>query len=56
MNPCVICSEEIDKQYTADGVMFWEHGHNAQPVKEGQCCSLCNDKVVIPARLWRMEL
>lgn len=24
--------------------------HNAEPYKQGRCCSECNSKVVIPAR------
>ena len=26
-------------------------GNNAEPVKIGECCDLCNDLYVIPARL-----
>ena len=29
---CVICKKEIEKQYTPDGVMYWDQGHNAQPI------------------------
>ena len=43
---CVICKQEI----TADP-NGWEGGHNAEPVKEGQCCGSCNDTVVTPTRL-----
>lgn len=25
--------------------------HNAQPIRNGRCCSLCNDAIVIPTRL-----
>ena len=28
-----------------------EGGHNAEPINDGECCYLCNEKVVIPARL-----
>jgi hypothetical protein len=39
---CVICEENV-----INGV-----GHNPAPVKgEGRCCGVCNDLVVIPARL-----
>ncbi len=41
MKICVICDKEIKDLY----------GHNAQPEAEGLCCSECNIKVVIPARL-----
>jgi hypothetical protein len=37
---CVICGYEIRG-----------FGNNALPVKVGQCCSTCNDTVVIPKRL-----
>ena len=47
---CCICSQEIDKHYTPEGKMYWDKGHNAAPVKDGQCCSNCNDSKVIPAR------
>ena len=39
---CVICKKEI----TDD-----KYGHNADPVKEGRCCTKCNHTVVIPARI-----
>ena len=40
MKKCVICKQDIK-----------EHGNNAQPVAEGQCCDECNATKVIPARL-----
>lgn len=40
MSKCVICKGEITG-----------HGHNAEPVKNGRCCDLCNSIEVIPARL-----
>jgi len=40
---CIVCG------YTYEG---W--GHNAQPVKDGRCCDLCNDTEVIPARVERL--
>ena len=43
---CSICFAEI----TADPY-GWEGGNNAEPVNDGTCCFLCNEKVVIPARL-----
>ena len=48
---CVICSGEIEKQRNPEtGEVFWEGGHNAQPVAEGQCCGECNTNVVLPKR------
>lgn len=37
---CAICGKLVDG-----------YGHNAEPVKKGLCCSECNQKLVIPARL-----
>ena len=45
---CSICFEKIDEQ------RFWKAGHNAEPINEGRCCSICNDTKVIPARIQRM--
>jgi len=46
MIKCVICKDTIKRN-----VWGWEHGHNAQPVAEGQCCEDCNNNKVVPARL-----
>ena len=43
---CVICNSEIEE--TEYG---WKHGHNAEPVKDGRCCSRCNWELVIPTRI-----
>ena len=43
---CSICLDEIEV-----GPGGWSEGHNAQPVAEGRCCRVCNDTIVIPARL-----
>lgn len=50
---CSICKEEIEKQLDpSTGEVFWELGHNAEPVVEdGRCCDSCNYTKVIPARL-----
>ena len=40
---CVLCNEVIKPD--SDG---WDKGHNAQPVKNGQCCGECNSYIVIP--------
>jgi hypothetical protein len=29
----------------------WDGGHNAQPINNGRCCEVCNETVVIKARL-----
>jgi hypothetical protein len=41
---CVICGKPI---------IGW--GNNAEPVKTGRCCDLCNNNVVIPRRLFLMR-
>jgi hypothetical protein len=49
---CCLCSGKIDIQYhPTTGKKIWELGHNAQPIRDGQCCSFCNDTKVLPARL-----
>lgn len=37
---CVICKKPITG-----------YGNNAEPVKSGRCCDICNQLVVIPTRL-----
>jgi hypothetical protein len=36
---CVLC-----------GGLIIGHGHNAAPVKDGQCCDHCNTYIVLPKR------
>jgi len=40
MKKCIICDSEIKG-----------FGHNAEPVKKGTCCEICNTFQVIPMRL-----
>lgn len=40
---CVICKKE-----------FTGWSNNAEPVAEGECCSKCNEELVIPARIEEM--
>ena len=42
---CSICEDQ-----------YYGYGHNAQPVNNGRCCSLCNDMYVIPARMKAMGI
>ena len=46
MKKCVICRQEIKPN-----AIGWEHGNNAQPVAEGQCCDECNFNIVLPRRI-----
>jgi len=67
---CSICSEPVDSMHPDTGEVYWtggvtnegtewigqaERGHNAEPVNDGRCCTVCNDTVVIPARINLME-
>ncbi|GAF70193.1 unnamed protein product [marine sediment metagenome] len=47
---CCLCGGEIDKQPLGNG-HYWEGGHNAQPLKDGRCCTACNYGRVIPHRV-----
>ena len=50
--PCCICGEKIDAMVSPDtGKEIWIKGHNALPVKDGRCCSDCNNKIVVPLRI-----
>ena len=42
---CSICFGQIDEQ------PHWVFGHNAEPINPGRCCTACNDRCVIPARI-----
>jgi len=53
---CVICHKEIEKQYTEEGVMYWDQGNNAEPISEGRCCNECNRSEVLPARLAEIQI
>lgn len=49
---CTICNKEIEKQVDpSTGKVFWDQGHNAEPVKSGRCCDRCNSTIVLPVRL-----
>jgi len=43
---CSICTNDIDVQSNG-----WEEGHNALPLSNGRCCTLCNDTEVVPMRM-----
>ena len=48
---CAICKNEIDRLEDPDtGKMVSDKGYSAHPVKNGRCCSKCNEKVVLPVR------
>lgn len=41
---CCFCGKEAGK-----------YGNNAQPLKDGRCCSVCNKTKVLPARVEAMK-
>ena len=47
---CCICNGPIDPHTTPEGKVYWTHGHNALPVKDGRCCTDCNNYTVLTAR------
>tara|TARA_R100001082_G_scaffold52792_1_gene28790 strand:+ start:1183 stop:1386 length:204 start_codon:yes stop_codon:yes gene_type:complete len=47
---CSICKGEIDRQHL-HGDIYWDEGHNAQPINDGRCCTKCNCNIVIPYRI-----
>jgi len=49
---CDICNGPIEHHKDENGQVYWNKGHNAEPVVEdGQACDMCNDKVVIRSRM-----
>ena len=42
---CCLCDGEIES------IGSWVDGHNAYPLSDGRCCSVCNDHKVLPARI-----
>tara|TARA_R100000664_G_scaffold6104_2_gene11051 strand:- start:385 stop:585 length:201 start_codon:yes stop_codon:yes gene_type:complete len=47
---CVICKGDIEIERTVDGVAYWNRGHNAWPVAQGNCCYKCEENKVLPRR------
>ena len=47
---CSICKNEIKAD--PDG---WDKGHNAHPINDGRCCGICNNAIVVPARLTEFQ-
>ena len=43
---CSICEKEIEKKYH-NGKMFWDKGHNAEPINDGRCCDDTEESAVI---------
>lgn len=41
-------------EFSICGKPYKVYGNNAAPINNGRCCHMCNDTVVIPARIRRM--
>jgi|TARA_R110002020_G_scaffold202084_8_gene405118 hypothetical protein len=51
---CDICKKPIEVKRTPKGKVYWDQGNNALPIVDGRCCDVCDETVVIPARLSKM--
>ena len=51
VHKCVLCNGDIEHQKTPDGQVYWNRGHNAEPIAKGNCCGTCNENTVIPVRM-----
>ena len=48
---CSICHGKIDEHINPfTNEVYWTEGHNAQPINNGRCCTICNDTIVTPVR------
>lgn len=47
---CSICQRAFSPEICRNDWTL-KHGNNAWPVNEGKCCDVCNDTVVVLARL-----
>ena len=52
---CVLCGADIEPHRDEDGNIYWEGGHNAEPLAEGSCCDSCHPKV-LECRIEMIEL
>ncbi len=49
---CCLCGNKVEEKINPyDGKVYWNQGEDAQPVKDGRCCKICNINIVLPARL-----
>ena len=49
-----VIATRLEKQYTKEGVMYWDQGNSAEPIADCRCCNKCNDTIVTPARVTEM--
>jgi len=52
IHKCVICKGDIEIKRTVDGVAYWNRGHNAWPVAQGNCCYKCEENKVLSQIGW----
>ncbi len=53
---CSICCKPVDVlRDPKTEEILWKYGHNAAPVNKGRCCSKCNETVVLPERVLRIN-
>ena len=44
---CSICGDKVDLHlHPVTGEVYWDQGHNAQPLASGRACDSCNDRVI----------
>ena len=48
---CSICGGHIKPLRDKKGKVVWQHGNNAQPINDGNCCDACEKDLMIPERL-----
>ena len=48
---CDLCGGDIEQKKNDDGSVWWNEGHNAQPVSNGKACDTCHNEKVLPARM-----
>ena len=54
---CSICGDKVDLHlHPVTGEVYWDQGHNAEPLSSGRACDSCNDTRVINARLALIDM
>ena len=49
---CDICNGPIEHHKDENGKVYWNEGHNAEPVlDDGRACDTCNARVVLRSRM-----
>ena len=44
---CSVCGDKVDLHlHPVTGKVYWDQGHNAEPLSIGRACDACNDKVI----------